>query len=161
MARPCSICTHAQREEIDRALAAGRTANTVLSSQFAVTEQALRRHKEKHLPAQLVKAQEAREVAQADDLLAQVKRLQIVTMNILRIAYDAQDLRTALQAVGQARQNLELVGRIVGELEAERVQVAVLVQSPDWQRVRGVILDALAPYPDARLAVVEALKHVS
>lgn len=161
MARPCTICTHPQREAIDRALAAGTESNVAIAAKFGVTERSLRRHAETHLPKALVKAQEAREVAQADDLLAQVKRLQIVTMNILRIAYDAQDLRTALQAVGQARQNLELVGRIVGELEAERVQVAVLVQSPDWQRVRGMILDALAPYPDARLAVVEALKHVS
>jgi len=161
MARPCTICNHPQRAEIDRVLAAGQTANTVLSSQFAVTEQALRRHKDKHLPAQLVKAQEAREVAQADDLLAQVKRLQIVTMNVLKLAYDAQDLRTALQAVSQARQNLELVGRIVGELEAERVQVAVVTTSPDWLRLRAAILAALDPHPDARLAVLEAMRDVS
>lgn len=159
MARTCTVCAHPRRAEIDQALAAGQTANTVLSSQFVVTEQALRRHKAQHLPAALVKAQAVQEVAQADDLLVQVRRLQGVTLSILRQAYDAQDLRTALQAVGQARQNLELVGRIVGELEAERVQVAVLVQSPDWLRLRGAILTALDPYPDARLAVVEALKH--
>ncbi len=160
MTRPCTICTHPQREAIDRALAAGSVSNREIATLYDVIETSLRRHKEKHLPAALAKAQEAREVAQADDLLAQMKRLQIVTMNILKIAYEAQDLRTALQAVSQARQNLELVGRIVGELEAERVQVAVLVQSPDWQRVRGVILDALAPYPDARIAVAEALRNV-
>lgn len=159
MARPCTICNHPERQAIDRALVAGVTANTVLSSQFAVTEQALRRHKAGHLPAALAQAQDAREVAQADDLLAQVKRLQLITMNVLKIAYDAQDLRTALQAVAQARQNLELVGRIVGELEAERVQVAVLVASPDWLRLRAVILAALDPYPAARQAVAEALRR--
>lgn len=161
MARTCTICAHPQRAEIDRALAAGQTANTTIASQFAVSEQALRRHKAQHLPAALTKAQEVREVAQADDLLAQVKRLQVITMNVLKLAYDSQDLRTALQGVSQARQNLELVGRIVGELEAERVQVAVVTTSPDWLRLRAAILAALDPYPDARAAVLEALSHAS
>ncbi len=38
----------------------------------------------------------------------------------------------------------------------ERPQV-VLVQSPEWVALRGVIVAALAPHPAARLAVAEAL----
>lgn len=161
MPRPCTICSHARRAEIDAALVAGQTPNTALSALFGVTESAIRRHAREHLPAALTKAQEAQEVAQADDLLAQVRRLQTVTMNILAHAYQAQDLRTALQAIAQARQNLELLARLLGELEAQNVKVAVLVTSPDWLRLRGAILTALDSYPEARLAVTEALRRVS
>ena len=69
MPRKCSVCEHPEREAIDRALV-GDSSNLSLSSVFAVSEQALRRHKANHLPAKLVMAQAAEEVAQADDLLA-------------------------------------------------------------------------------------------
>lgn len=159
MARPCTICTHPQRAELDAALAIGTESNRALASQFAVTEQALRRHKEKHLPAQLVKAQAASEVAQADDLLAQVRGLQGRTLAILKTAEDQADLRTALAAIREARGNLELLGKLAGQLHEQELRIAVVTASPDWLRLRGAILMALDPYPDARLAVVGALAH--
>lgn len=58
----------------------------------------------------------------------------------------------------QARGNLELLARLLGELEEQSVKVAVLVQSPDWLRLRTAILAALDDYPEARLALVRALQ---
>lgn len=160
MARPCTVCTHDKRREIDAALVAGQTSNTRIASQFAITEAAIRRHRAAHLPARLAQAQAAVEVAQADDLLAQVQDLQRRTMSILAKAEQAEDLRVALAAIAQARGNLELLARLLGELHDQEVKVAVLVASPDWLRLRGAILAALDPFPDARLAVTEALRHV-
>ena len=158
MPRVCTICNHQEREAINKALLAGEPLRNI-AARTGTSATALHRHKAEHLPATLTKAQAAQEVAQADDLLAQVRRLQVVTMNILAHAYQAQDLRTALQAVGQARGNLELLGRLAGELEAESVRVNVLVASPDWLRLRGAILSALDPFPEARLAIAEVLRH--
>jgi len=160
MPRTCTVCNHAERAAIDKSLVDGVPFRTI-AQQFGTSATALHRHKAEHLPAKLVKAQAAAEVAQADDLLAQMKRLQTVTMNVLKLAYDAQDLRTALVAVGQARQNTELVAKLLGELEAARIQVAVVTTSPDWLRLRAAILNTLDPYPDARGAVLEALHDVS
>lgn len=159
MARPCTICTHPRRTEIDQALVAGITSNTAIATKFDVIETSLRRHRENHLPAKLAQAQEAHEVAQADDLLGQVRSLQERTLVILQTAEQAGELRTALAAIGQARGNLELLARLLGELHDQEVKVAVLVTSPDWLRVRGAILTALDPHPAARQAVVEALRH--
>lgn len=159
MARPCTICTHPQRAELDAALAIGTESNRALAAKYGVTERSLRRHAESHLPAQLVKAQEAREVAQADDLLAQVQGLQGRTLAILKTAEEQADLRTALAAIREARGNLELLGKLAGQLHEQELRIAVVTASPDWLRLRGAILLALDPYPDARLAVVGALAH--
>ena len=139
MPRTCTICKHRERDAINKALLDGEPLRNI-AARTGTSATALHRHKDEHMPATLVKAQEARESAQADDLLAQVRRLQAVTMNILAHAYQAQDLRTALQAVAQARGNLELLGRLAGELEAESVKVNVLVASPDWLHLRSAIL---------------------
>jgi len=154
MPRSCTVCNHPDREEIDRALIGGE-ANTHLSSVFAVSEQALRRHKGSHLPARLVMAEKAEEVAQADDLLDQLKDLQRRTLAILEAAETTNQHRTALSAIREARSNLELLAKLLGELD-ERPTVNVLV-SPQWLELRAVIVGALEPHPEARDAVLRAI----
>jgi hypothetical protein len=63
-----------------------------------------------------------------------------------------------LKAVAQLRPSVELLAKLVGDLD-ERPQVNVTL-SPEWQRIRGAVLDALAPYPDARMAVARRLVAV-
>jgi hypothetical protein len=59
--------------------------------------------------------------------------------------------------VGQCRQNLELLARLVGELEAApQVQVNILV-SDEWLELRTAIVAALEPYQEAKEAVLRAL----
>jgi hypothetical protein len=155
MPRSCTVCNHPNLEDIDRALVAGE-ANTALSSLFAVSEQALRRHKGSHLPAKLVMAQAAEEVAQADDLLGQMQNLQQRTLAILEAAESTNQHRTALSAIREARSNLELLAKLLGELD-DRPQVNVLV-SPEWLELRAIIVTALEPHPEALRAVVGALE---
>jgi hypothetical protein len=114
--RSCTICEHPDRETIDRSLV-GDSSNLSVSSLFGVSESAVRRHKANHLPAKLVMAQAAEEVAQADDLLQQVRDLQGRALAILSKAEAAGDLRTALGAIREARGNLELLAKLLGELD--------------------------------------------
>jgi hypothetical protein len=81
-----------------------------------------------HLPAHLLKAREVEEAAQANDLLDQVRNLQVHALNILEHAEKVGDLRTALVAISQARGNLELLGKLAGELD-ERPVINVLVST--------------------------------
>ncbi len=85
--------------------------------------------------------------------------LQGRTLAILKTAEEQADLRTALAAIREARGNLELLGKLAGQLHEQELRIAVVTASPDWLRLRGAILLALDPYPDARLAVVGALAH--
>ena len=152
--RVCSICVHPQREQIDRALVGG-SAKRDVSALFRVSEDAVTRHAAAHLPKALAQAHEAREAERADDLLSEARRLKEITMGLLGRAVQANDLRTALVAVREARGNLELIGKLLGELD-EHPQVNVMV-SAEWVAVRTTLLAALGPYPDARAAVAARL----
>ena len=73
MARTCTVCRHAERPAIDRALVARRPFREV-AGQFGVGHMAAVRHYDEHLPAALAEAQRAEDVAAAIDVLAEAKR---------------------------------------------------------------------------------------
>ena len=109
------------------------------------------------LPASLVAARQAKEIASADDLLANVCKLQRRAQRILRKAESAGDHRTALAAIREVRSTIELLAKLLGELR-EGTNVNILI-TPEYQRLRGNVIEALEPYPDARLAVASALRE--
>jgi hypothetical protein len=149
------VCDHPGRHGIDEALVSGAPYRSV-AKRFELSESAVYRHKAEHLPAHLLKAREVEEVAQADDLLGQVRHLQAHALDILERAEKAGDLRTALVAISQARGNLERLGKLAGELD-ERPVVNLNV-SPEWLELRAVIVGALGPHPAAHRAVLRALE---
>lgn len=155
MSRACSICTHNDHAEIDAALARG-TPNRRIAAQLGVSENALRRHKSEHLPRSLTRAREASEVARADELLGEVRTLHSKALDILASAEKQGDSRTALSAIREARSCLELLARLLGELE-DGPTVSVLV-NPEWITIRSEIELALRPWPKARSAVAQALR---
>jgi hypothetical protein len=157
MARPCTICTHPEREAIDARLVEGESFRNIVE-RYDVSLGAVNRHNASHIPEALARAAEASEVAHADNLLDQVRRLQASTLNILRKAEKAEEYRTALMAIREARGNLELLARLMGELN-EGAVVNVLV-NPEWHHVRTVIVESLGPYPEARAAVAVALEEL-
>src|SRR3712207_9300377 len=106
MPRRCTVCDHSERHNIDGALVSGTPYRSV-AKRFGLSESAVYRHKNEHLPAHLLKAREAEEVAQADDLLEQVRNLQAHALDILERAEKAGDLKTALAAISQARRSEE------------------------------------------------------
>ena len=154
MPRLCSVCVHDQRAAIDQALVNG-TAFPALAALYRVSEDALGRHKANHLPATLARAQDAAEVAHADDLLGQVRDLQAKALGILTKAENSGQLMVALAAIRETRGCLELLGKLMGEID-DRPQVNVLVM-PEWLALRSRIVTALVPYPEARAALAEVL----
>ena len=157
MPRRCTVCTHNEREDIDQALVA-RQPFRAIARQHGVSKDALIRHHDDHVPAALVKAQEATEAAQADNLLAQVTGLRDRAIDILDTAVATDDLRVALGAIREARGCLELLGKLAGQLQ-DGPTVNILV-STEWRGLQTVILKALEPHAAARLAVAEALATV-
>ncbi len=155
MPRSCTVCEHPEREEIDRALVGG-ASNRSAASLYDVSEAAVRRHRTNHLPAKMVMAENAAEVADADNLLDQVGDLQRRTMAVLAAAEVSREHRTALAAIREARGNLELIGEVTKELN--RVPTLNLSLHPQYIEARTLIVEALDPYPQAKEAVVRALE---
>lgn len=131
MPRTCTVCSHAQRSEIDQALATGSGTLRNIAKQFGPSAAALLRHKRDHLPAHVAKAAEAKEVASASDLLAQMDALQAKTLAILEAA---KDPRTALAAVQQARGNLQLLAELTGRLATQPIVQVAVVELPTLNR---------------------------
>ncbi len=156
MPRTCTICNHPDRERIDQALVEGG-AYRVIAKQYGVSAPATFRHKLNHLPKAMVRAHEAKQAASADNLLANVCSLQKRANRILRKAEKSEDHRIALSAIRELRNTVELLARLAGELQ-EGTTVNVLV-SPEYQALRSKVIDALAPFPEARVAVAEALRE--
>jgi hypothetical protein len=154
MPRPCTVCQHPERPAIDRALVGGEPYRGV-ARQWQVSDDAVARHRVAHLPERLAQAQDAVAVAQATDLLREVRALRAKAYALLTRAEQQGDLRTALQGVREARACLELLAELEGELD-RRATVNLLI-APEWLAVRGVLLEALGPYPAARAAVASRL----
>jgi hypothetical protein len=150
MPRVCTVCTHADRPAIDQALVNGKGVRET-SALFRVSEDALSRHKESHIPETLARAADAEEVARADGLLGELATLQADARRIGQKAEDTGDLRTALAGNRELVRIVELTAKMIGELD-ERPQVNVLV-APEWLQVRAALLESLRPYPEARQAV--------
>jgi hypothetical protein len=118
-----------------------------IARKYGVSEDAVSRHvKSGHVSQLLALA--------ADDLLDRMEALHSQTLAIL----DApEDQRTALAAIAQARRNLELIGEVTRELD--RAGTVNLELTVEWQEVKNLIVTALAPYPQARVAVFNALEE--
>ncbi|HLJ62153.1 MAG TPA: hypothetical protein VKZ50_20725 [bacterium] len=155
MPRTCTVCRHPQRPSIDEALLAGQAFRDI-ARRCRVSKDALARHKA-HVPATLAKAREARETSRADSLLASITALRERLERALEASQTAKDVASLAR---ELRETLRLLLELEGRLRhGTQVQVAVsLVASPEWQRLLPRIVVALAPFPDAREAVLAAIE---
>lgn len=158
MPRACTVCSHQERDAIEDAFIAGVPKRRI-ATQYGVGEKAVRHHIREHLPALLVLARDAEQASRADSLLDRIEGLQSRTLAILEASENTGEHRTALAAIREARGNLELIGEVTKELN--RTPTLNLTLHPEYIEARTLIVQALAPYPDARDAVVRAIASVS
>lgn len=156
MPRVCTACAHPERDAIDAALVRGEESKRRIAARFSVSETAIRRHVE-HVPSRLSRAAERQEIASIDSLLERLRSLNAEVASILREAKAKGQLDIALKAIARAEKQIELEGRLLGELqEGTTINVAIM---PEWLALRSALLGALGPYPEARAAVLHALEY--
>jgi hypothetical protein len=156
MPRTCTVCSHDEQHLIDVALVA-REPYRHIASRFGISTGALQRHSKEHIPRLLVQAKQAVESSDADDLIRQVKGLQGKTIQLLKAAEESGEIRTALAGIREARGNVELLAKL-RQIIDERPQINLLI-NPEFLEVQAQILLTLEGYPEAREAVVLALKE--
>jgi hypothetical protein len=110
MSRACTVCQHAERDAIDRALVGG-TPNRALSTQHSLTESAIRRHKASHLSPVLQQSHKAAEVERGESLVNQVRALQARAVGLLEEAEKQNDIRAACAALRELRGLCDLLTR--------------------------------------------------
>ncbi len=156
MPRVCTVCAHQASSAINKALAASTPIRNLAES-YGLSDQALIRHRDDHLPARIVKAQERMDVREAIDVVAQLKAINQASLAVLKDARDQRDGDLALKAIDRIQRQIELQAKLLGELD-DRPQVNVLI-APEWLELRVQILTALESFPEARQAVIGAISE--
>lgn len=169
MGRKCATCEHPDRATIELGVA-NRVPLRLLSKRHGITMDGISRHKNNHMPPQLIAALMLRGRASATDLehlkitesegiLQHLVALRGRFYRLLDQAEDLGDFSSAARAGQQLLKNVELTAKLLGELQTGGTSITqnVLVM-PEYHGLRVALLSALKPFPEARLAVVRALE---
>jgi Zn-dependent peptidase ImmA (M78 family) len=127
VSRSCPVCEHEDLKEINAALASNERIRTI-ADRWSVSKIALMRHRNEHLPVSAIEeakeaeareaeVKEAEEDVHVDELLDQVRDLQEHTLAILGEAEEAEELSSALQAIREAKDNLERLAKLLSDLD--------------------------------------------
>jgi hypothetical protein len=175
----CTVCKHPERWRIELARAAGASLDSI-AAKYGVSRDAIHRHYARHVSDEMkasylagpVQLQELAEKAAetGGSVLDHLHAVRCVLMNTLTQLVEAGDGKGVAYVSGRLTSTLEVIARISGELgDLARSttfnigtinNVAVLQESPAFARVQAALLRALGPFPDARAAVVEALRSL-
>jgi AcrR family transcriptional regulator len=153
----CAVCNHPEREAFEKDLALERTTAADVARAIGCNRSTVTRHLRNHLLPGLRESYQAG--AEPDlkhlDVLAEMKELYGRMKGHLSAAEAAKDWQAIRGFHGEARKDLELLAKLLGELQQEgTINVTV---SPEWLTLRAVVIQALRPYPDAARAVAGAL----
>ena len=146
----CSVCSSPDRKAVDAAILAG-ASNRVIGSQFHLGHDSIRRHRLNHIPAKVAKA----ENIESASLMDRLKRLHGEAWSCLEAAKNSKDTSTYIQAMKRLESQLELEAKMIGLIQEN--QTFVFTSSVEWTAIRSVIFNVLAPYPEARVKLAEAL----
>lgn len=180
MARPkgtCQVCRHPERTRIELMRASGVSLDAI-AVKFGVSRDAANRHWHRHVSPE-VKASYLAGPMQLDELarkaadtgmsvLDHLHAVRVVLFSHLATATEGGDGNQAANIAGKLVHTLETIARISGELGALATNTTfniqnnnlVLTEHPQFLKLQASLLHALAPFPEARAAVVDALRDL-
>ena len=158
MPRACAVCIHKDRDSIDEAIVSGQSYRDI-ARRYAIGKDSVGRHAMNHLPDTIKKAHSLQETGRADVLLDRVESLITDAEGLLVHGRDKQKAKPWADGIRELRKCLELLARVTGELD-DRPQIN-LVALPAWVEIRAVILAAVAPFPEIREKVTDAIRNAA
>ena len=168
--RKCQVCLHKDRARIELARVAGRGLDAV-AKEFGIHRDSLFRHMRKHVTSatKLNYLAGAVKIDELTNLAASENKSVIEYLSILRSILFGQLDRSAQlnrpfeveKLGGRALDVLREIGHITGQLSAFTSQnisvtnnTAIVMNSPVIAELQANLMTALAPFPDARKAVI-------
>lgn len=163
----CLVCGSRELAAIDLALARG-VAIRALSRRYKVSIDSLYRHAKNHLPPQLrakliagpsiegLDLDRLRDV-ESQSLLSHLVNLRNRLFASLDVAEECGDSAMVARVAAQLHSNFELVAKLLGDLATGSTNITNILVAPQYVQMRVELVRALAPYPEARLAVAKVL----
>jgi hypothetical protein len=171
----CSICRHPSADGITLKLSKGEAVKA-LAQEYGVSPFALRRHS-KHIPQEML--EKLKDAAKRAEDFARLRNLRTEESELMvaRIVQERRDLNRLaglLEANGDLRgangckrslimladlecRVLELIGRHESKVVNNTQSIVI---SPDYLLVRQALSTALGCYPEAKAAVLKALRAI-
>lgn len=158
MSRPCSICEHPDRAQVEIGLANG-IALRVLSLRYGLNLAQMSRHRKNHMDADLIAKLRVRG-CRPDEELAQIREHESKSLldNFVwlrcRLARNADvaagigDLAGERAALDSASRTSERIGKLLDMMGATTTinhNTLNLVQSPQWHQIRTALVRELRP----------------
>jgi hypothetical protein len=157
-------------------LRAGGASLDSLAEKFKVSRDAIHRHWTKHVtddakasylagPSQM-ETLHAKAAAEGESVLDYFRIVRTALMSSLTACSEASDARGVALVSNSLIGVLERLGKITGEISsiANTVNITnnnvAIVNSPIFARLQAAQLKALAPFPEARAAVVAAWREL-
>src|SRR5690349_22204067 len=166
----CTICNHPARPQIDLAIAAG-VAKRAVAERFGVSRDAVWRHGQTHLTAEMRAALATKLLQREGDtrriLLEEgagvseaLKAIRGPLFGLFLAAVDTGANKAAAALSGRLHENLALVAKLTGELVPHAAtSITNVLLSPDFQRLRAGLIRLLARYPEAQAEVAAVFRQ--
>jgi hypothetical protein len=177
--RACKVCEHLECARIELACASGKSERKV-AAEFGLRRDSVRRHWQNHVSGArkaeliggpVVIAKLAERAAEEDRSL--LDYLSILRSELLHLFLAAKDRGLTFDAASIAQRLLnvlEAIGRLNGQLRQAGITVnvansvnswpTVVLNDPQIIKMQSAIIRALSPFPEARAAVVAALRDL-
>lgn len=171
----CTICRHTERVSLEMLLAGGATVRSV-GEKFGIGYRSVHRHWRYHVSearkARLVlgpvrqAALAARVADEAESVMDHYRTVRAGLYEQWNAALEAGDRNTGARLANCLLRCLDAMARVTGELatsplvQINNQQTAVFVNDPQFHRFIADLVRALAPYPDARNAVLLEFQRI-
>ena len=96
-----------------------------IAGQYEVSKSALQRHKEGHIPKNLLRAKEAKEICQAEKIFNKLVTLKRDAARITKKAEIDGDLKVALYGVREQSRVVEILAKIEGQIRPPQIDLTV------------------------------------
>jgi hypothetical protein len=168
----CTICKHENRVLIEQTRIAGASLDSI-ALKFGCSRDAVHRHMANHVSEDLLAlyladapiAELAQKAAsEGVSVLQYLSLIRSTLMNEFQLAANVHDRHATSALAGRLNEVLRSIGSISGELgDMAMRSVTVngninIMNSPLLANLQANLLKALAPFPDARAAVIGALR---
>lgn len=159
--RQCSVCGHRRRAALEAEIL-NATPLMQIEKRFGVGRNSLQRHRDKHMRGEVEAAKAAREFEALERGGSVLERLGALDSRMAAIVDEAMaldDKSTAIRAIREVRGLIELRAKLTGELKDGGGSVTnITVNNTEFRNLQVAIVQALQPFPDAKAAVLRALR---
>ncbi|WP_441268298.1 hypothetical protein AB7G19_26250 [Bradyrhizobium sp. 215_C5_N1_1] len=167
----CQVCNSPHRHSVDVALAHG-LGHDAIGKRYGLSPHSVQRHGKNHLSPQMMAAVQhalhpsavdldALKVSEGENLMHNLMHQRARIAQHIELAVSTGDAGAAIRGEAAITSNLQLVSKLLGVLvNVHETRHQHILTHPDYLRLREVLLRALVPFPEARIAVGRALAGI-